>query len=419
MKKQRRYAVWIALIMIAAVLMGGCANDGSSSTSGTQSAETSAGERDEITEPETESNPNEEESDGMRNITTMELVRDMGIGINLGNTFESCGDWIAQWGDGSVQSYETAWGSPMITQEMIQGYADAGFRVLRIPVAWSNLMGEDYTISEAYLAAVKEVVDWTLEAGMYAIINIHHDNGWMANFPTDTEECMYHYSRIWEQVSDAFSEYGDYLMFESLNEEGSWNDVWNQYGGSADGKEKVFSLLNEINQTFVDTVRASEGNNPERHLLIAGYATSIELTGDELYHMPVDPAGRCAVSVHYYTPSTFAILEEDADWGKCRSTWGTEADFKELEKYMDMLKTNFIDKGIPVIMGEYGCPKKNKEEESVRLFLTSVCKAAYDRGACPILWDVTGLHYDRDSCKMTDTLLRDGLMENLSLDASS
>lgn len=416
MKKQIRYVVLSAFIMTA-VFIAGCANDGSSGTLGTQSAETVSGGREEITEPETESSPKTEEYVGMRNITTMELVRDMGIGINLGNTFESCGDWIAQWGDGSVQSYETAWGSPVITQEMIQGYADAGFRVLRIPVAWSNLMGGNYTVSEDYLAAVREVVDWTLEAGMYAIINIHHDNGWMADFPTDTEECMYHYSRIWEQVSDAFSDYGDYLIFESLNEEGCWDEVWNQYSGSADGKEEVFSLLNEINQTFVDIVRGSGGNNPVRHLLIAGYATNIELTSDELYHMPADPAGRCAVSVHYYTPPAFAILEEDADWGKCRSTWGTEADFKELEKYMEMLKTNFINKGIPVIMGEYGCPKKNKDEESVRLFLTSVCKAAYDSRICPILWDITGLHYDRGLCKMTDTLLRDGLMENLPADA--
>lgn len=380
MKKQRRYIVGIALIM--AIVMGGCAKkDG--------------------------------ESDGMRNITTMELVRDMGIGINLGNTFESCGDWIAQWGDGSVRSYETAWGSPMITQEMIQGYADAGFGVLRIPVAWSNMMGEDYTINEDYLAAVKEVVDWTLEAGMYAIINIHHDNWWMADFPTNTEECMYHYSRIWEQVTDAFQDYGDYLVFESLNEEGCWDTVWNQYGSSTDGKEEVFSLLNEINQTFVDIVRGSEGNNPKRHLLIAGYATNIELTSDALYQMPDDPAGRCAVSVHYYTPSVFAILEEDADWGKCRSTWGTDEDFQELQKYMDMIETHFIAQGIPVILGEYGCPKNNKDAESVRLFLTSVCKAAYDRQVCPILWDTTGLHYDRNSCQMVDSLLMEGLLESL------
>jgi endoglucanase len=118
--------------------------------------------------------------------------------------------------------------------------------------------------------------------------------------------------------------------------------------------------------------------------------------------MPEDPAGRCAVSVHYYNPSTFAILTEDASWGKAQTTWGTDAEVQELNKYMDMLKNGFVDKGIPVIIGEYGCPTENKELESVRLFLTSVCREAYERGMCPVLWSTPGGHYDRNTCKMID-----------------
>ena len=98
-------------------------------------------------------------------------------------------------------------------------------------------------------------------------------------------------------------------MFESLNEEGGWEELWNRYSNEGD-KEKSFSILNEINQKFVDIVRASGKNNGKRHLLIAGYNTDIDLTCDELYKMPADPENRCAVSVHYYTPSTFAILEK-------------------------------------------------------------------------------------------------------------
>lgn len=347
----------------------------------------------------------------MRDITTMELVRDMGLGINLGNTYESCGDWIAQWGDGTPESYITAWGSPMITQKMIQGYAEEGFGVLRVPVAWSNLMGENYTISKEYLSSVRETVDWAMECGLYVILNIHYDNGWFAGFSTNKDECMKKYTRIWEQLTEAFAGYDDHLMFESLNEEGCWDDIWNRWSGESDSKKQAYSLLNDINQTFVDIVRNSGGNNPERHLLIAGYATDIDLTCDSLFKMPDDPENRCAVSVHYYTPSDFAILEEDADWGKARSTWGTDADFEQLNNNMDKIKTTFIDKGIPVIIGEYGCPKKNKDEESVRLFLTSVCEAAYKRNLCPVLWDVTGLHYNRDTCQMYDTQLKESLQE--------
>ena len=129
-----------------------------------------------------------------------------------------------------------------------------------------------------------------------------------------------------------------------------------------------------------------------------------------MFRIPEDPVNRCAISVHYYTPPTFAILEEDADWGKMRSTWGTDSDFAELNRYMDKIKTQLIDRGVPVIIGEYGCPKNNKDPESVRLFLTSVCRAAYERGICPILWDVTGSHYDRVNCRMYDQELMDSLL---------
>lgn len=155
----------------------------------------------------------------MRKITAMELVRDMGIGINLGNTMESSGDWIAQWGDGTVASYETAWGSPVITREMINGYAEEGFGVVRIPVAWSNMMDDNYTISEQYMQRVQELVRWTIDADMYAIINIHWDNGWVNTFYDNKEENMKRFTIMWEQICEGFRNYGDYLIFESQNEE--------------------------------------------------------------------------------------------------------------------------------------------------------------------------------------------------------
>lgn len=361
--------------------------------------------------------PVEAESQDMRDMTTMELTKDMGLGINLGNTLESFGDWIDQWGDGTVKSYETAWGSPEITQEMIEGYAKEGFGTLRVPVAWSNMMGDNYTINQQYIDRVKQIVGWAMDSGLYVIMNIHHDGNWFAGFSTDKDTCMTKYTRVWEQLTEAFKDYDDHLIFESLNEEGNWDDIWNKYGGSSDAdKKKAFDLLNEINQKFVDIVRASGGNNAKRHLLIAGYATDIALTCDDYFKMPNDPVNRCAVSVHYYTPSGFAILTEDADWGKARSTWGTEADLKELNDNMDLMKKTFIDNGIPVIIGEYGCPKENKEIDSVNLFLTSVCESAYERDMCPVLWDVTGLHYNRDTCKMYDEDLKAGFQNILKSD---
>ena len=234
----------------------------------------------------------------MRDITTMELVRDMGVGINLGNTMESCGDWIAQWGAGgyaagTVESYEVAWGSPVITKDVIDGYASEGFGVVRIPVAWSNLMGDNYQISDEYFARVKQLVDWVIDADMYAVINIHYDSGWMNNLPTDPDGCKNRFKAMWEQIADYFKDYSDYLMFESQNEELGWDSIWNQWSGTAEQKAQSYAYVNEVNQLFVDTIRASGGNNNERHLLISGYKTDITLTCDTLFEMPDDPANRC------------------------------------------------------------------------------------------------------------------------------
>ena len=210
---------------------------------------------------------------------------------------------------------------------------------------------------------------------------------------------MKKYSAIWQQLSEEFKDYGDKLMFEAQNEElGNWKVDENQ----------CYTYTNEVNQTFVNIVRNSGGNNEQRHLLISGYNTDITKTCDSRFVMPDDPAGRCALSVHYYTPSPFAILEEDASWAKNRTTWGTDSDIAELNRYFDMLVNTYSSKGVPVIIGEYGCPRKGKELESVQKYLSSVCEAALSReGICPVLWDTTDLHYDRKTGKMTDQTLHD------------
>lgn len=337
---------------------------------------------------------------GIEGLTTMDFVKKMGIGINLGNTFESCGDWIE---GSSVKDFETAWGSPEITRELIEGYKKEGFSSLRIPVAWSNMMSEDYTIDQNYIERVKEVTEWALETGLYVVINIHWDGGWFENFPIDKENCMEKYISIWTQVCENFEEYGDRLMFESLNEEAGWDSVWDKYSGDDSKKEEAYALVNEINQTFVDTVRESGGNNAERHLLIAGYNTDIQLTCDELFKMPDDPFGKCALSVHYYTPSVYCIIDKEVEWGKPKSTWGSTRDYNELENNMNMIYDTYVAKGIPVIIGEYGVNLGNKDPENVKLFLSSVSREARKRGICPMLWDTNdGGFYDRNIFKMSD-----------------
>lgn len=338
-------------------------------------------------------------NNGMRDISTMDVVREMGYGINLGNTLESCGDWI---NGSSPSSYEKAWGSPIITSEAIQGYANAGFGVLRIPVAWSNMMADDgtYTINPDYADRVQEVVDMALGTGMYVIVNIHYDNGWISNFPENVDENMKRYTTMWKQIAELFRDRGDKLVFESQNEALGWESLWNRYSGTNGAeKQSSYDLVNRVNQAFVDTVRATGGNNAKRHLLISGYNTDIDLTCDKLFKMPSDPAGRLAVSVHYYNPSTLTILEKDVDWGKAKTDWGSESDIAELNRCMDLLKATFIDNGIPVIVGEYGCFGKNKTRETKESYMLDVSSAMYEIGACPILWDTSGDEYDRNNAR--------------------
>jgi endoglucanase len=338
---------------------------------------------------------------------SMAVVRRMGLGWNLGNTLEACGDWIK---GGEVRNYETAWGNPETTKEIIDAVKASGFKSVRIPVGWSNLMGKDYAIDPRLMERVKQVVDMVLADDMIAVVNIHWDGGWWSKFSTEPEESMKRYKTMWSQIAGNFKDYPGTLIFESLNEEGCFNDVWNRYGGGNSGsKAKAYGILNDINQNFVDLVRGSGGLNAKRHLLIAGYATDIDLTVDPDFLMPTDPAKHLIVSVHYYTPYTFTGLEKDESWGKMRTTWGTAMDLAELDTNMQKLQTRFLNEGIPVIVGEYGASTK-KDPESVRLYTLTVAEKVYKMGMCPMLWDAGG-YLDRRKLQFFEPKILDGFQK--------
>ena len=323
--------------------------------------------------------------------TTMEFVKDMGMGINLGNTFDCSGDWIAK----TVRAQETAWGSPVITKEMIKCCADVGFGVMRLPVSWTVLMDGDGNIDKDFMDRIDEVVGRILDSGMCCILNSHHD-GWAEKFTGNYDGTMRLYTGMWEQIAGRFNKYGEKLMLESMNEVG-FDTVWNRYGGT-DGKQKAFDMFGKINQKFVDVIRGSGGNNESRHLLIASYWTAIECACDDVFVLPDDPAGRLAVSIHYYGPPTLCLISEDVEWGRARTDWGSQADYDELNMLFDMMKEKFIDRGTAVIVGEYGCFGDNKTRETREKWTLDVGTAAHERQMCPILWDTPGGEFNRNKC---------------------
>lgn len=345
-----------------------------------------------------------------------QMLHNMGIGINLGNTMESVGTWI---NPSKVSNFETAWGSPIITKEMIRGMHTAGFESIRVPVAWSNMMSKDgkYTINQAYFERVDEIIGWALEEDMYVILNDHYDGGWWGQFGSAkfNEEAWKHYEAIWTQVADHYKDYSNHLIFESANEElGSrLNDALDAQGNANDNGTKgtltvdqCYDTTNAINQKFVDIVRTSGGNNDKRFLLIAGYDTNISDTCDSRFQMPKDTiADHLMISVHCYSPATYCTADDpNNSWGYT-DTWGTETDKKALQSELRQMKLSFSDKGIPVIIGEYGVAdvKVNgvdTRKENRNLYFEEVCKYAIDAGMCPVLWDITNHVYHREQNKM-------------------
>lgn len=333
--------------------------------------------------------------------SALELTQVMGHGWNLGNTLDSFGDWIAQWGDGTTASYETAWGNPVTTKAMIDGLKQSGISSVRVPVAWSNMMTdtENYTISQDYFNRVDEVINYVLDNDMYAIVNIHYDNGWWTMFGTDYDEAMKKYKSMWEQLSEHYKDYSSKLIFESANEELGSKFKENNSNLSDD---ECYKLTNEINQTFVDIVRKSGGNNDNRFLLIAGYDTDIDKTCDDRYIMPTDTIdNRLLVSVHYYSPATYCIANtEDNSWGYMDS-WGSESDYAYMKNQLGKMQ-KFTEQGYGVIIGEYGVATKKVGEDSyikkdgTDKFMQSVLDISAEYNLCPILWDA-GDWFDRSS----------------------
>lgn len=343
-------------------------------------------------------------ADTMEDIDSQTLVSDMGVGWNLGDTLDVCA--ADRDGDGKVNEApaegekvdETLWGNVYTTPELFDHLKADGVKSVRIPVTWRDHISDDgkNTIDPDWIQRVQEIVDYAYDRDMYVILNMHHDGGgdpdfgaWIRTDAPGFEAVREKYKRVWEQIAAYFSGYDERLIFESMNE----------VGFDSVAEARAYDMLNTLNQDFVDLVRASGGNNDKRHLLIAGYWTDIEMTCDEKFQMPDDPAGHCIVSVHYYTPYQFCITGEE-------STWGTDGDIKRMQGLIQKMEDNFVSQGVPVIVGEYGMV--SADTNSRILFSETLTQLCHERGMATFFWD-NGSEYDREAYAWRT----DGLIEAL------
>ena len=323
----------------------------------------------------------------------VKFAESLGFGWNMGNHMDA---WYTA--DGKEISSETCWGNKEATAETFKKVKEAGYASVRIPITWLGHIGAapSYTIEEAWLNRVAQLVDWAEEAGLKVIINMHHDGAnsehWLdvKNAALDAsvnEKIEAQFSAMWKQIAEKFKDKGNFLIFEPFNEihDGGWG-----WGDNRTDGGKQYAIVNGWNQLFVNTVRATGGNNATRYLAVIGYDTDIELTIDNL-KLPTDVVeNRLIVGVHCYDPYLYTLENQFAQWGHVADSSLAPGDKEStLSNRMKKMKDAFVDKGIPVYFGEMGCSERDNETDEVyrRYYLHYFAKAARTYGFAAMVWD--------------------------------
>ncbi|WPU94857.1 glycoside hydrolase family 5 protein [Mucilaginibacter sabulilitoris] len=355
--------------------------------------------------PSYNTSPKAPDITGMGN-TAVQQAALIKIGWNIGNTMEAPGS-------------ETGWGNPLITEDYIKFIKQIGFNAIRIPCAWDQYADKKSAkIQDAWLNRVKQVVGYCVKNDMYVLLNIHWDGGWLENNCTPVKKDAVNAKQraYWEQIATVMRDFDGHLMFASANE-------------PAITDASQMSVLLSYHQTFVNAVRATGGRNTYRVLVVQGPSTDIKKTNDLMSGLPADQvADRLMVEVHYYSPFNFCIMEKDQSWGRMFYYWGsghhslsdtsrnpTYGEEAEVRNAFQLMKTKYVDRGIPVLMGEYGAYRRTTPKdltthnEAVDYWIKFTTQQAIANGLKPFFWDI-GVAIDRRNNKTLDQPTIDALM---------
>lgn len=316
----------------------------------------------------------------------LRFVKNMGSGINIGNSLESTGLSEHQ-PDASVTEYEVSWGNPEINEEMFQTIREAGFSTVRIPVTWEEHMDEDGNISEEWMERVQEVVDMALAQDLYVILNTHHEE-WMNLQVEKEDEIVETFRTVWLQIATRFRFYDEKLLFEGMNEPRLRDSEYEWTVGT----EEMQAMVNRLNEVFIETVRSTGEGNKERYLLICPYANRFEYEALDALEVP---KGNIIVSIHAYVPYDFCQDDEGtSEWNRQQ-----DEDVRKMNDVFENMNSLFIQKGIPVLITEFGCRDKDNIES--RLEWVKYYMELADANDIYCIWWDNGSYYqllEREKC---------------------
>lgn len=332
-------------------------------------------------------------------LTASELISNFNLGWNLGNTLDSHGAWIEQSTQGLPSDYETAWKNPVTTKAMIDTVKSSGFPAIRIPVTWYQHLNNG-TVDAAWMARVKEVVDYAVDNNLYVILNLHHEDTWITLDGSISYDTMAaHLTKLWTQIAEEFADYDQHLIFEVLNEPRSVgaSDEWI-------GNETACRLLNRLNSTALKAIRATGGINLTRCVLLPTYAAGTSPLMLSCMEVPMDPYA--AVSVHAYTPYQFCTSASSA------YTAAVENELKQLFSNLADFKEKHNN--IPMVLGEFGCyPKTNPADRTA--WASDYLRSAKVLGIPCFLWDDGGSDsygvFDRNTLTWSDAAYLDAMLK--------
>jgi Endoglucanase len=331
---------------------------------------------------------------GAKPVPLQQYVEAMQPGWNLGNTFDAVG--MGGSSDPSSED-ETAWGNPLVTKELIHQIKKQGFKSIRIPVTWDVKMGAapDYAIDPAFMDRIEEVVDWSLDEGLYVMINLHHDSWrWVNGMGSNYDEVLARYNAAWEQIADRFKNHSRKLMFESINEPQFYSEDAGSYQ----------QLLDTLNLSFRDIVRTSGGENGTRPIVLPTMHTSSDQHHLDALKSSIiglnDP--NIIVTTHYYGFWPFSV-------NIAGFTKFDETTRNDIVQTYDRLYNTFVAEGIPVVVGEFGLLGFDQHtgtiEQGEKLkFFEYMITYAESKGITHMLWD-NGQHFNRHTYQWNDPQL--------------